>query len=83
MGMVAQVVGSLLTTFLGNRMSKSQSVPQVTTKASDLVPSTTSDTPEEPALGASSFDKTNKVKGRKSLMIDRTQDSKAYNPTNY
>lgn len=75
MGFVGKLVNSILSPIFGG-MSESNptSIPQPTVKASDLVPSTTANTPEAPVIG----DNKKKV-SRKSLLIDETNDSNTTN----
>lgn len=76
MGFLKKLVGGVFGGLFGGH-HRSVDIPQPTVRAQDLVQSTKADAPEAPQLGQ---DK--QKKGRKSLLIDRTQSGYDYNATN-
>ena len=77
MSFLGNIIGSLLGGIFGGGNSRKIEIPQPTVRAQDLVQSTKADAPEAPQIGQ---DK--QKKGRKSLLIDRTQSGYDYNATN-
>ena len=68
MGFLKRLVGGVFGGLFGGGHHRSVDIPQPTVRAQELVPNTTAQAPEAPQLGQ---DK--QKKGRKSLLIDRTQ----------
>lgn len=77
MGFFKKLVGGVFGGLFGGGHHRSVDIPQPTVRAQELVPNTTAQAPEAPQLGQ---DK--QKKGRKSLLIDRTQSDYDYNATN-
>lgn len=77
MGFLKRLVGGVFGGLFGGGHHRSVDIPQPTVRAQELVPNTTAQVPEAPQLGQ---DK--QKKGRKSLLIDRTQSGYDYNATN-
>lgn len=76
MSFFKKLVGGLFGGLFGGH-HRSVDIPQPTVRAQELVPNITAQAPEAPQLGQ---DK--QKKGRKSLLIDRTQSGYDYNATN-
>ena len=77
MGFLKRLVDGVFGGLFGGGHHRSVDIPQPTVRAQELVPNTTAQAPEAPQLGQ---DK--QKKGRKSLLIDRTQSGYDYNATN-
>lgn len=77
MGFLKRLVGGVFGGLFGGGHHRSVDIPQPTVRAQELVPNTTAQAPEAPQLGQ---DK--QKKGRKSLLIDRTQSGYDYKATN-
>lgn len=77
MGFLGSLLGAIFNGIFGGGNSRKADIPQPTVRAQDIVQSTKAPEPEAPQIGQ---DK--QKKGRKSLLIDRTQSGYDYNATN-